>query len=269
MNKRFLLSIVGAFMVFIATAQNCINMTSAVFSNPSGDNSTWNLDIGYNTNGNKSLSVKIYCGGVLILEDCLQGNTSDGHKTYTGVMCNAGLSALRAEFIPYTGNCGAAQCGSSSVVIGGGPLSAAFESITAVKANDQIKINWTTASEINSKEFVVEGSRDNVNWTAIGKLDSKAVDGNSTGPLNYTLTIGLPVAMAALGMGGLFLLTLVRSRWARVLALVVIVLAAGACLKDGKSVDVEKGEVGYVRIAQYDKDSQIPTYSKIIKVVND
>ncbi|MGJ7033644.1 hypothetical protein [Niabella hirudinis] len=144
-----------------------------------------------------------------------------------------------------------------------------LENIAAVKKDNQIEISWTTASENNSREFVVEGSRDNVNWTAIGKLESKAVNGISTQPLNYTLVIGLPVTVAALGIAGLFLLTLVRSRWARALALVIIIVVAGACLKDGKSVDVEKGEVGYIRIAQYDKDSNIPAYSKVIKVVND
>ncbi|WP_300597062.1 hypothetical protein [Niabella sp.] len=268
MNKRFLLSIIGAFIVFIGTAQNCLQLTSAKFSNPSNDGQTWQLDLAYNASGNKTLEVYVYCNNVLIFQDCFQSN-GNGTKQYTGLMCATGLSAMKAVFIPRTGSCGSAQCGNSSVVIGGGPLPVTFESITAVKKNNQIQINWTTASENNSKEYVVEGSSDNVNWTAIGKVDSKAVNGISSEPLDYSLTIGLPVSVAALGLGGLFMLTLVRSRWARVLALLVIVVAAVSCLKDGKSVDVEKGSVGYIRIAQYDKDSNIPAYSKVITVVND
>ena len=159
------------------------------------------------------------------------------------------------------------HCGGSFFTPGSLPVT--FESITAGKKNGQLVINWRTATENNCKEYVVEGSRDNVNWTVIGKLDSKAVNGTSNEPLDYSLVLSLPVAAAALGLGGLFFLTLVRSRWARALALVVIVVAAGACLKDGKSVDVEKGDVGYIRIAQYDKDSNTPSYSKVIKVVND
>ncbi|SDE07481.1 hypothetical protein [Niabella drilacis] len=149
------------------------------------------------------------------------------------------------------------------------PMPVTWGNITANRQNGQLVVNWQTATENNCKEYVVEGSRDNLNWTVIGKLDSKAVNGNSSTPLDYSLSISLPVAMAALGIGGLFLLTLVRSRRARVLAVVVIVLAVGACVKDGQAVDVEKGEVGYIRIAQYDKDSNTPHYSKVIKVVND
>ncbi|SDE07348.1 hypothetical protein [Niabella drilacis] len=184
-------------------------------------------------------------------------------NTYGGIEANL-YGANSESALPGSTNW---HCGGTFFAPGSLPVT--FEKITAVRDNNQIRVNWTTASETNCKEYVVEGSRDNVNWTAIGKLDSKAVNGTSSTPLDYSLSIGLPVAMAALGMGGLFLLTLVRSRWARALALVVIVLAAGACLKDGQSVDVEKGEVGYIRIAQYDKDSNTPAYSKVIKVVND
>lgn len=159
------------------------------------------------------------------------------------------------------------HCGGSFFTPGSLPVT--LESLSADKKNGQLVISWRTATENNCKEYVVEGSSDNVNWTVIGKLDSKAVNGTSNEPLDYSLVLSLPVAAAALGLGGLFFLTLVRSRWARALALVVIVVAVGACLKDGKSVDVEKGDVGYIRLAQYDKDSNTPNYSKVIRVVND
>ncbi|WP_300597064.1 hypothetical protein [Niabella sp.] len=272
MNKHLFLFIIGAFMVFTGAAQNCLKLTNAKFVNldpGSGLSSTsWELDLDYTTSGNKTLELTVYCGNTVILTDCFQVSGT-GTKTYTLATCATGLNTLKAVFIPRTGSCGSAQCGNSSVVIGGGPLPVTFESITALKKNNQLQVNFTTASENNSKEYVVEGSSDNVSWTAIGKVDSKAVNGISSEPLDYSLTIGLPVSMAALGLGGLFMLTLVRSRWARVLALLVIVVAAVSCLKDGKSVDVEKGSVGYIRIAQYDKDSNIPAYSKVITVVND
>ncbi len=267
MKFRFLLSVIGVFMVLLSAAQNCLKVTSAAFSNPSNDGQTWQLDIAFTASGNKTLEVNIYCNNVLIKQDCFQHN-GNGTMQYTGLTCGTGLSTLKAVFVPRTGSCGSAQCGNSSVVIGGNPLPVAFESITAVKKEHQIMINWTTASENNCEGFVVEGSDDNVNWTTIGKLDSKAANGTSSGPLDYSLVIGLPVAAAALGMGGLFLLTLVRSRWARVLALAAVVVAAGACLKDDKAVDLESGAVGFIRVAQYDKDGGVQ-YSKVIKVVND
>ncbi|SDE07374.1 hypothetical protein [Niabella drilacis] len=271
MNKRFFLILITLFtIVGMGNAQNCITVTSATVTNPSNDHTTWDLNIIYTADGTKSLEIQVFCGNdpTPVFTDCLETN-GDGSKTYpAAVICANGSANISAKFTPHTGNCKAAACGPTQI-FPSGSLPVTFEKITAVRDNNQIKINWTTASETNCKEYVVEGSRDNVNWTAIGKLDSKAVNGTSSTPLDYSLSIGLPVAMAALGMGGLFLLTLVRSRWARALVLVVIVLAAGACLKDGQTVDVEKGAVGYVRIAQYDKDSNTPHYSKVIKVVND
>ncbi|MCD2425995.1 hypothetical protein LQ567_24640 [Niabella pedocola] len=148
------------------------------------------------------------------------------------------------------------------------PLSAAIEGITVSRANDRLVVNWRTLSEKNSKEFVVEASNDGKNWTAIGKLDSKGVDGNSDLPIDYSLALIIPASLAAIGLGGLFLLTLVRSRWAKVLAIAVIVVAAASCLKDGQTVDVNRNQTVFVRIAQYDKSGTVQ-YSKVVTVVND
>ncbi|MCF3109493.1 hypothetical protein LL912_11990 [Niabella sp. CC-SYL272] len=148
------------------------------------------------------------------------------------------------------------------------PLSAAIDNVAASRKNDQIVVNWRTLTEKNNKEFVVEASNDGKNWTAIGKLNSKGVDGNSDLPIDYSLALGIPASLAAIGLGGLFLLTLVRSRWAKVLAIAVIVVAAASCLKDGKNVDVNRGQTIFVRIAQYDQAGTVQ-YSKVVTVVND
>lgn len=148
------------------------------------------------------------------------------------------------------------------------PLPSAFENISVSTKSGKLVVNWRTLTEKNNKEFIVEGSKDGQNWTAIGKLDSKAMNGNSDLPIDYSLALNIPVSLAAIGLGGLFLLTLVRSRWARALALVVIVVAVGACLKDGSTVEAEKGDIAYVRVAQHTQDGGV-SYSKVIKVVND
>ncbi len=48
--------------------------------------------------------------------------------------------------------------------------------------NGYVKINWTTISETNNDHFVLEKSRDGLNWETLEKIDGK---GNSQLPSNY------------------------------------------------------------------------------------
>ncbi len=50
---------------------------------------------------------------------------------------------------------------------------------------NQVEINWTTASENNSAYFEVKKSRDGMNWIV---LDSVIAAGNSSSELNYSMT---------------------------------------------------------------------------------
>jgi hypothetical protein len=46
-------------------------------------------------------------------------------------------------------------------------------------------ISWTTATEINSRKFVVERSTDGTNFTTVGDVATRAINGNSNTALNY------------------------------------------------------------------------------------
>ena len=48
--------------------------------------------------------------------------------------------------------------------------------------NDKVKLEWETASEINSSHFEVEKSIDNVNWSTVGTVESA---GNSNVSIQY------------------------------------------------------------------------------------
>jgi hypothetical protein len=61
----------------------------------------------------------------------------------------------------------------------------------ASKNGNSVVLDWATASETNSKHFVVERSSDGVNWAPIGKL---AAAGNSTTAVNYSFTDVQPIA---------------------------------------------------------------------------
>ena len=53
------------------------------------------------------------------------------------------------------------------------------------QGTDQVAVTWSTASEQNTSHFVVEKSRDGVNWTNFSTL---AAAGNSTSIIEYELT---------------------------------------------------------------------------------
>jgi len=58
----------------------------------------------------------------------------------------------------------------------------------AIKENGAAKLNWTTATETNNRYFSIERSADGESWSSIGKLNSKAQNGNSLAPLSYSFT---------------------------------------------------------------------------------
>lgn len=68
--------------------------------------------------------------------------------------------------------------------IGGGVLPVKLGSFKAEQvASNQIQLSWSTYFEQNSREFQIERSADNTNWTTIGSTPAK---GNSSGLSSYT-----------------------------------------------------------------------------------
>jgi hypothetical protein len=79
-----------------------------------------------------------------------------------------------AEFSPFT-------LGSSSL---NNPLPVQLLSFDATPYNNQVRIEWSTATETNSDYFEVERSRDLVDFSSIGIVHGA---GNSTSPIHYEL----------------------------------------------------------------------------------
>jgi hypothetical protein len=50
------------------------------------------------------------------------------------------------------------------------------------------KLEWITASEINNSYFTIDRSTDGQNYTELKRVPSKAINGNSSSVLNYSLT---------------------------------------------------------------------------------
>lgn len=68
---------------------------------------------------------------------------------------------------------------------GNNPLPVELTSFTGVSNENNITLNWKTATEVNSFKFAVERSLDKVTWVSVGTVKAA---GNSNAPKNYTLT---------------------------------------------------------------------------------
>lgn len=67
----------------------------------------------------------------------------------------------------------------------GGPLPVYFKSFAATRAKHTVSLNWTTATEQNSRGFNVQRNTGS-GWETIAFVSSKALNGNSSADLNYT-----------------------------------------------------------------------------------
>ncbi len=62
----------------------------------------------------------------------------------------------------------------------------------AASCNDkEVEVKWTTASEHNSQNFIIETSRDLSNWITVGQVNAA---GNSNQNIDYTIIDGNPIS---------------------------------------------------------------------------
>ena len=108
------------------------------------------------------------------------GNTGSGDGTPDGSL------ALTTD--PY----GATNKNFGMKASGSLPMDLLFFEVVRMRAVAQL--NWSTASERNSKGFEVERSADGFKWYSIGWTDSEAEGGNSNGIIAYGLTDNAPLS---------------------------------------------------------------------------
>jgi hypothetical protein len=103
----FSLTVLVFGFALTSQSQNCLDVTSAQFTNPSGDNVTWRLTIGYRSNGTKNLKTLVFVGQDTVINTCFQSSQSANTGTiiYDNIISPNGLSALRAKFTRFTGTC--------------------------------------------------------------------------------------------------------------------------------------------------------------------
>ncbi|MGE9312986.1 hypothetical protein ACLOAU_15160 [Niabella sp. CJ426] len=167
----------------------------------------------------------------------------------------------------------------SAFVSGQAVLPVNFGEVNAVYQNGKLSLNWSTLSETNNKEFVVEGSVDGKTWTKLGTVASKASDGNSDTSIQYDFSKSVQELIALSGfsllsmilLAGLALLMFpsIKRKSAFMLTpilAIVMTLTLFACSKSDNAPEIGEKTVTYIRIAQVDKDGST-SYSKVVKVV--
>ncbi len=189
---------------------------------------------------------------------------NNGNNTlYTNTANGNGDLANNQRITQTTIDIGAYEANSSALPVRFGALSAALK-------HNQILINWSTESETNNDHFEIEISADGKQFNPIASVKSKAVNGNSATPINYTFDSSFS-GWQAFQMGLFSLLSLALTaplRRKRIAGLILIIGAAGvlSCSKSHTSVTENELKL-YLRIAQVDKDGK-KEYSKTITVVN-
>lgn len=150
-------------------------------------------------------------------------------------------------------------------------LPVTFGSITASFSGDKLNISWQTLSETNNDHFEVQASGDGKNFTTVYTVASKAPNGNSDSPINYSLSFSLAAITALSGLGLLSLLALAmpgkRNKWMGFAASLAIgIVVWSGCTKADTALSAGLEKI-YVRIAQVDTDGT-KSYSKILVVNN-
>lgn len=154
-------------------------------------------------------------------------------------------------------------------------LPVTFGSITAVLNGKTLKVSFTTLTETNNDYYNIEVSNDGKLFKTATRLQSQAINGNSTVPLHYNISLDYNT-INYLGWPLFFLVPLigvigiVRKR--KPLLLIsgltgILFIFLVGCQKSGdETVNQNSADKIFVRIAQVDKDGTT-VYSKIVKAV--
>ncbi len=186
--KIFTLSIAMLLLSAMAFSQSCIQATAAAFTNPSNDGTTWVLTINWAANGTKHMNIVANVGGTTVLNTCLSVNAGGGGtgiQTYTNIIAPGGIPTLSAFFENFTGGCGGgSSCGITQIIPpGAGTLPIKISSFYTKRTGNTVSLNWTSETEINAKEFIIERNMGN-GFIAVGTV--AAVNNGNGSSYTYT-----------------------------------------------------------------------------------
>lgn len=151
--KKTLLSVLFVILLFSVKSQ-CVTVNSAFFTNPSGNDSTFSLNINWTAEGTNHLVAYVMSGPDTIYTTCVQvSGSGTGTSIYNNIFAPNGLATLSASFCRWTGSCGTGvKCAPDQIIPPGGVLDIKFEKISA-KYLDQnrTEITFKVASSLGTK----------------------------------------------------------------------------------------------------------------------
>ncbi len=145
-----------------------------------------------------------------------------------------------------------------------------LQSFSAERKGNELYVNWETASENNNSHFLIQASINGSTWIDLGKVNSKAVNGNSSAPLSYTFNQSLgQLALASFSLLGFLLLPVSRNKFLKLAMLLLVITSIAACAKMDDTFpqlqkDLTTAQSVYVRLVQVDLDGTL-TYSDAIQ----
>lgn len=144
-------------------------------------------------------------------------------------------------------------------------LPVSFGSISAHIEDGRLAVDFNTIQEKGNDYFIIEGSQDGVTFTELGKVKSRAINGNSDTSLDYQFSIAFEQALSTAAALALLCLFPLGGKHRRLLALLMgIVLTVIVSCNKASELDVT-GHHLYIRITQVDLDGS-QSQSKVIKV---
>ncbi len=186
-----------------------------------------------------------------------RGSTSDGNVNGIIVIGNVGNS---------TGSIRDANFGINNKDV----LPVNFGGFAAKIVNGQLLVNWTSLTETNNSYFEVQASKDGENFTTIGKVDTKATNGNSSTAIQYDFAAGassttglLGLSVFALAFGALAFNRKNKMLYTLAIVFGLTMFGAASCTKNDLG-GADSGSSLFVRIKQVDKDGTFK-YSKVVK----
>lgn len=150
------------------------------------------------------------------------------------------------------------------------PLSADFGKVAATAVNDQLKVTWTTLNERNTSHFLVQASGDSKNFQTIGRVNSRAINGNSDLTIDYEFSASANTGLlSAVSLLSLLLLSTANRRYRKkcvmMLVLTGITVLGINCTRD-TITDLDREKPSFIRVVEVDKNGG-ETFSRIVKVV--
>lgn len=141
-----------------------------------------------------------------------------------------------------------------------------FGEMSARIQNGNLQVSWQSLKETNCKDYEIQVSPNAREWHTVGRVSSMASHGNSDTLLNYSFS-GKSAVLGGLSFI-ILLLSFFRKRMTRIGVFLLAGMVVYSCAKDSNSPQYDSQPI-FLRIVQHDIDNISPTYSRVIKVVED